>query len=101
MRENNNIAPTMLLCLSLALNYKEVTKNITDINITSLGINAVVSHTFENTHTKSSLQASSYAGCFENMSTILQLNFVPVNISVDFHFPEPVQIMSDFICLFL
>ena len=41
----------MLLCLSLALNYKKVTKNITDINITSLGINAVVSHMFENTHT--------------------------------------------------
>ena len=28
----------MLLCLTLALNYKKVTKNITDINITSLGI---------------------------------------------------------------
>ena len=51
VRENNNIAPTMLLCLSLALNYKKVTKNITDINITSLGINAVVSQTCENTHT--------------------------------------------------
>ena len=76
----------MLLCLTLALNYKKVTKNITDINITSLGINAVVSHTFENTHTRSSRQASSYAGCFENMSTISKLNFVPVNISVDFHF---------------
>ena len=78
----------MLLCLSLALNYKKVAKNITDINITSLGINAVVSYTFENTHTKSSRQVSSYAGYFENMSTILQLNFVPVNISVDLHFPE-------------
>ena len=78
----------MLLCLTLALNYKRFTKNITDISITSLGINAVVSHTFENTHTKSSRQASSCAGYFENMSIILQLNFVPVNISVDFHFPE-------------
>ena len=73
--------------LILQKSYKKTSLIIT-LLITSLGINAVVSHTFENIHTKTSRQASSYAGCFENMSTISQLNFVPVNISVDFRFPE-------------